>query len=124
MCLLVAFGRAAMAAWVDVWSRDPIRKNMQPKPHPANSWSRHSFSMQPIPSIQTHCGAAGAPKLGDKGKWAPLLKEGQKMLVATAIKGEGAMPPRGGGAGLSDLEIEANSSVRFSKRPRLLMSWM
>ncbi len=68
-------------------------------------------------------GAAGAPKLGDKGKWAPLLKEGQKMLVATAIKGEGAMPPRGGGAGLSDLEIEravvymANSAGGKFKEP-------
>lgn len=51
-------------------------------------------------------GAAGAPTFGDKVKWAPLLKEGQKMLVETAIKGTGAMPPRGGSAGLSDLEVE------------------
>ena len=51
-------------------------------------------------------GAAGAPKFGDKGDWASRLKEGQKMLVETAIKGEGAMPPRGGSAALSDLEVE------------------
>jgi cytochrome c5 len=60
-------------------------------------------------SVCTAChasGAAGAPKLGDKSGWAPRLKDGQKKLVATAIRGEGAMPPRGGGADLSDLEVE------------------
>jgi len=51
-------------------------------------------------------GAAGAPKLGDQANWAPRLKEGQKMLVETAIKGMGAMPARGGSATLSDLEME------------------
>ena len=51
-------------------------------------------------------GAANAPKFGDKGKWAPLLEEGQKQLVETAIKGVRAMPPRGGNPGLSDLEVE------------------
>jgi cytochrome c5 len=51
-------------------------------------------------------GAAGSPKLGDKRAWASRLKEGQKMLVETAIKGSGPMPPRGGSAGLSDLEVE------------------
>jgi cytochrome c5 len=60
-------------------------------------------------SVCTAChssGAAGAPKFGDKSGWASRIKEGQKMLVETAIKGEGAMPPRGGSAGLSDLEVE------------------
>lgn len=51
-------------------------------------------------------GAAGAPKFGDKGDWAARLKKGQKTLVASAIKGLGAMPPRGGVADLSDLEME------------------
>ena len=51
-------------------------------------------------------GAAGAPKFADKGDWARRIKEGQKMLVDTAIKGQGAMPARGGGADLSDLEVE------------------
>jgi cytochrome c5 len=60
-------------------------------------------------SVCTGChasGAAGAPKFGDKNGWASRIKEGQKKLVTTAIKGEGAMPPRGGGADLSDLEVE------------------
>jgi len=68
-------------------------------------------------------GAAGAPKFGDKNDWAPRLKEGQKMLVETAIKGAGAMPPRGGGADLSNLEVEravvymANSAGAKFKEP-------
>ena len=60
-------------------------------------------------TICTAChasGAAGAPKLGDKGEWAARLKKGQKGLLASAIAGLKAMPPRGGGADLSDLEME------------------
>lgn len=51
-------------------------------------------------------GVAGAPKFGDKSDWAPRLKDGQKTLAATAIKGKGAMPARGGNASLSDAEVE------------------
>ncbi len=51
-------------------------------------------------------GAAGAPKLGDQGDWAARIKQGEKALLASALKGKGAMPPRGGGADLSDLEVE------------------
>ena len=52
-------------------------------------------------------GAAGAPKFGDKGDWAPRLKRGQKMMVESAIKGVGKMmPPRGGNTDLGDLEVE------------------
>jgi cytochrome c5 len=51
-------------------------------------------------------GVAGAPKLGDSGGWSARIKEGQNKLVTAAIAGKGAMPPRGGSAGLSDLEVE------------------
>ena len=51
-------------------------------------------------------GAAGAPKFADKSDWAARLKQGQKTLLNAALKGKGAMPPRGGGADLSDLEVE------------------
>jgi cytochrome c5 len=51
-------------------------------------------------------GAAGAPRFGDKGDWAPRLKAGEKPLLNTVLKGKGAMPARGGGADLSDLEVE------------------
>jgi len=52
-------------------------------------------------------GAANAPKLGDKAAWAPRIKTGNDALVAAVIKGKGAMPPKGGGAALSDAEIKA-----------------
>jgi cytochrome c5 len=51
-------------------------------------------------------GAAGAPKLGDEAQWQARLKQGEKALLASALKGKGAMPPKGGGADLSDLEVE------------------
>jgi cytochrome c5 len=41
-------------------------------------------------------GVAGAPKLGDKAAWAPRLAQGIDGLVASAIKGKNAMPPKGG----------------------------
>ena len=51
-------------------------------------------------------GVAGAPKLGDKAAWAPRLTQGVDPLVASVIKGKGAMPPRGASQG-SDAEIRA-----------------
>jgi cytochrome c5 len=51
-------------------------------------------------------GVAGAPKLGDKAAWAPRIKQGEATLVATVIKGKGAMPPKGGAANLSDADIK------------------
>ena len=50
-------------------------------------------------------GVAGAPKIGDKAAWGPRIKEGLKTLVADAIKGKGAMPPKGGNPSLSDDEV-------------------
>jgi len=51
-------------------------------------------------------GVAKAPKFGDKRDWAARIREGQKALVQVALKGEGAMPPRGGASDLTDLEVE------------------
>jgi c(7)-type cytochrome triheme protein len=52
-------------------------------------------------------GAAGAPKLGDAAAWAPRIKTGQAALVASATKGKGAMPAKGGNAKLTDAELQA-----------------
>ena len=52
-------------------------------------------------------GAAGAPKLGDKAAWAPRLKQGIAALHAAALKGKGAMPPKGGNTGLPDDAVKA-----------------
>ncbi|MGE0313901.1 MAG: cytochrome c5 family protein [Lautropia sp.] len=48
-------------------------------------------------------GAAGAPKFGDNAAWAPRLQQGLEALVASALKGKGAMPPQGASA--SELEV-------------------
>ena len=52
-------------------------------------------------------GVAGAPKLGDQAAWAPRIKQGMDTLVQSALKGKGAMPPKGGNASLSDAEVRA-----------------
>lgn len=52
-------------------------------------------------------GVAGAPKYGDKAAWAARSKAGVDALVASVLKGKGAMPPKGGQASASDAEIRA-----------------
>lgn len=51
-------------------------------------------------------GAAGAPKIGDKSAWGPRIAKGEKSLLQSALKGLNAMPPKGGNADLSDVEVE------------------
>lgn len=50
-------------------------------------------------------GIAGAPKLGDPASWAPRIAEGFDTMVSIAIKGKGAMPPKGGNPDLDDIEV-------------------
>jgi cytochrome c5 len=50
-------------------------------------------------------GVANAPRIGDAKAWSPLIKEGLKGMLVDAIKGKGAMPPRGGDASLTDEEL-------------------
>lgn len=52
-------------------------------------------------------GLAGAPKLGDKGAWAPRLATGVEAIYATALNGKGAMPAKGGNPALSDADVKA-----------------
>ena len=52
-------------------------------------------------------GVAGAPKFGDKAAWAPRAQQGVAALTASAIKGKGAMPPKGGLANAGEAEIRA-----------------
>lgn len=59
-------------------------------------------------------GLNGAPRLGDKAAWAPLLQMGQETLTARAWVGIGDMPPRGG---VPELGLEEFSrSVAFMAR--------
>ena len=52
-------------------------------------------------------GAAGAPKFGDAGAWAPRIAKGYDSLMTSVLKGKGAMPARGGSspADISDYEL-------------------
>lgn len=51
-------------------------------------------------------GVAGAPRHGNQADWAPRMKAGRDALAASAIKGKGAMPPRGGDPKLSDSDVK------------------
>ena len=52
-------------------------------------------------------GVANAPKLGDKGAWAPRVATGKDALVKAVLSGKGAMPPRAGNANLTEGDIKA-----------------
>jgi c(7)-type cytochrome triheme protein len=54
---------------------------------------------------------AGAPKLGDGAAWAPRINTGVAALQANALKGKGAMPPKGGNASLADADVR--TAVEF-----------
>ena len=49
-------------------------------------------------------GAAGAPKFGDAAAWGPRIKTGYDTLLASVLKGKGAMGAQGGGD-YSDTEL-------------------
>lgn len=52
-------------------------------------------------------GVAGAPRFGDKAAWKEHVAAGLEHMAEVAIRGTGAMPPRGGNPKLSDAEIRA-----------------
>ncbi len=52
-------------------------------------------------------GVNNAPKFGDKNAWAPHLHHGVDELYQTALKGKGAMPPKGGNLTLPDADVKA-----------------
>nr|WP_225428044.1 c-type cytochrome [Dyella tabacisoli] len=56
-------------------------------------------------------GVAGAPKVGDKGNWAPRIAEGLETLVKHAIDGYhgpdgNTMPAKGGMPSLTDEQVK------------------
>jgi cytochrome c5 len=61
--------------------------------------------------VQAHCalchatGFENAPRIGDRAEWARRTVLGIDPLVRSAIRGHGAMPPRGGQADLTDAEL-------------------
>jgi cytochrome c5 len=41
-------------------------------------------------------GKLGAPKIGDRQRWAPLIRRNLDVLILDTLKGKGNMPPKGG----------------------------
>ena len=60
-------------------------------------------------------GAAGAPKLGDKAAWGPRIATGANALHASALKGKGVMPAKGGNSALSDADVIAAVDFMMSQ---------
>ena len=56
---------------------------------------------QQVCAVCHAAGVAGAPKVGDTKKWAPLIAEGQVILTAHGYVGIRAMPAKGGRPDLS-----------------------
>lgn len=59
-------------------------------------------------------GVSGAPKPGDSAEWAKRLEKGLDAVIANALNGFNAMPPRGACAACSDDEIKA--AVEFMSK--------
>jgi cytochrome c5 len=60
-------------------------------------------------AVCTVCHAGGlldSPATGNADQWADRIAKGLEANVASAINGLGNMPPRGGGADLTDTEVE------------------
>ena len=90
------------------------------------NWTEPVSRTKPTPArsgkeiVETRCvkchgtGVGGAPKIGDREAWLPRAKPGFDTLVASAIHGHGAMPPRGGMADLTDAEIRSAIAYMLS----------
>lgn len=50
-------------------------------------------------------GAAGAPKFADAAAWSAPIATGLQSMIASVVKGKGAMPAKGGNPTLDDFEI-------------------
>lgn len=72
-------------------------------------------------TYQTFCqachnaGVANAPKLGDKAAWEPRIATGMDAMLATALKGKNAMPPKGTCMSCSDDDMKAAIEYMVSK---------
>jgi len=75
----------------------------------SNCWANPAENTYKTVCAVCHsAGVAGAPKLGDKAKWAPLIKEGQVQLTAHGYVGVRGMPAKGGKPDLSVVDFAAS----------------
>ncbi len=56
-----------------------------------------------------------SPKLGDKGEWSKRLRNGLDQTTDNAVKGFGAMPPKGGCMGCTREEIR--KAIQYMANP-------
>jgi cytochrome c5 len=110
--LLVQLVLSHPAADPNAMTDEAIAKRLQPVGRvefgAAGAAAGSRTGEQVYKAVCTNChqtGVAGAPRLGDKAAWAPRIKEGLNEMVADAIKGVRAMPPRGGDSSLTDEEV-------------------
>ena len=90
-----------------VVSLDDVRNNMTVASAAGDAASKSPDQLYQGACLACHStGAAGAPKIGDAGAWKARLAKGLDAMVASAIKGIGAMPPRGGSQ-YNDDQIQA-----------------
>jgi cytochrome c5 len=116
----VARGVAFMANQAGASFKEPAAKAPAQKPQAqaAAAAGGAADGKKVYDSTCTAChtaGVANAPKLGDKAAWAPRIKQGIDTLVQSALKGKGAMPPKGGNASLSDADLRAAIAYMVSQ---------
>jgi cytochrome c5 len=113
--LLVQLVTSHPSAEPNAMTPDAVAKRLQPVGHvefggegsgggAAGSRSGEEV-VKAVCSTCHQAGVAGAPKIGDRASWGPRIKQGLQTMVATALKGKGAMPPKGGNPALSDDEV-------------------
>ncbi len=82
-----------------------------------NAGHKESFEEKVYNKVCSACHsnkAIGAPMIGDKEAWAKVLKKGIDKVYENAIKGVGAMPPKGG-TNLSDEDFKKVVDYIISK---------
>src|SRR5712691_8443922 len=99
----------------DARSPDAIAKRIKPVAEvsmgaaaPAGTVLKTGEEVYKSTCIACHgAGVANAPKFGDKKAWAMHLMHGTGHVYENALKGKGAMPPKGGNLTLSEAEVKA-----------------
>ena len=95
----------AIVKYVRNWNKGPTRTCAMGRVSGDPKRGKQLFEQ---PCAACHgAGVAGAPKFGDKAAWSTRVAQGKPALYNSALKGKGAMPPKGGNAALSDDAVKA-----------------
>jgi cytochrome c5 len=109
-------GGAGGVALIPAATSSPQHETVAAQPPAAATPVRSGEAVYSSVCFACHAtGAAGAPKVGDKGEWLPRIAQGDATLLQHALQGFKAMPPHGGCTACSDAEIKAAVSYMTSK---------